>query len=63
VRVLGYYKHNSHTVYVESWTPGVAREKVVVPTSIPTVTPGDTLAVTTRAGALGWVWVPSVVKD
>ncbi|MBV8239866.1 MAG: hypothetical protein JOY75_03635 [Hyphomicrobiales bacterium] len=34
VRVLDSYKHNSHTVYVESWTAGVAREKIIVPRSI-----------------------------
>ncbi len=62
VRVLDYYKHNSHTVYVESWTQGVTREKVIVPRSIPRVAPGDTLEVTTRAGALGWMWTAQVVK-
>src|SRR5262249_17874685 len=62
VRVLDYYKHNSHTVYVESWTPGVQREKVIVPKSIPVVSPGDTLEIKIRQGAFGWAWMPSVTR-
>ncbi len=62
VRVLDHYKRNSHTVYVESWTAGVEREKIVVPRSIPVVSKGDVLDVQIRQGGLGWPWVPSVAK-
>ena len=59
-RVVGYYKHNAHTVYVSPWTGARTCEKVIVPPSLGTLSVGDALDVDTRPGALGWEWVSEV---
>jgi hypothetical protein len=59
-RVLDHYKRNSHTVWVESWTGDTARQKLVVPSSIPVVSVGDTLEFEAHPGVLGWAWVSGI---
>jgi hypothetical protein len=62
--VVEFYRRNTHTVYVEPWTAGGSREKIVVlPSEVRTIAVGDTLLVQTRAGALGLSWVSGVSKE
>jgi hypothetical protein len=59
-RVLDHYKRNSHTVWVEGQGAGAEREKIIVPSSIPVVSVGDTLEFDSHPGALGWPWITDV---
>jgi hypothetical protein len=64
VRVLAFFKHNTHTVWVEPWTAGLERQKVIVPASAaPKLSVGDELVVHERRGALGLPWIESVAKE
>jgi hypothetical protein len=59
-RVVDYYKHNTHTVYVAPWDETGARQKVILPESLGPIAIGDAFDIDVRAGALGWPWVTSV---
>jgi hypothetical protein len=59
-RVLDHYKRNKSTVWVEGEGAGAERVKIVVPSSSPAVSVGDTLEFDSHPGALGWTWVTDV---
>ena len=62
VRVVKFYRRNTHTVFVSPWdTPLTWRsKKIIVPPSIAVVNKGDALDVDTHPGAFGWTWVSGV---
>jgi hypothetical protein len=52
-----------HEVYFPGWRPDRARDKVGTSWEVfRTLQKGDTIAIDTRPGALGWTWVPEVRK-
>ena len=57
--VLDRYRGNRRTLYVEAWTPGETRQKVILPSASPVFHIGDALDIETHSGAFGWPWVSS----